>query len=99
MSQGSKVNTMKKVAFGLPVVLGLGSAFAQQQSGMTTYADADAAITAIGTVASSAFNTFSPSSFYYQDLFKSFLSCSVLPHPCQFQLSPLDPRSAPGVSV
>ena len=52
---------MKKVAFGLPVVLGLGSAFAQQGSGsgMTTYADADAAITAIGTVASSAFNTFS----------------------------------------
>ena len=49
---------MKKVAFALPVSLGLGSAFAQS-TGMTTYADADAAITAIGTVASSAFNTFS----------------------------------------
>lgn len=51
---------MKKVAFALPVALGLGSAFAQQSgTGMTTYQDADAAITAIGTVASSAFNTFS----------------------------------------
>lgn len=49
---------MKKVAFGLPVVLGLGSAFAQQSGGMTTYTDAGAAITAIGTVASSAFDTF-----------------------------------------
>lgn len=49
---------MKKVAFALPVALGLASAFAQS-TGMTTYADADAAITAIGTVASSAFNTFS----------------------------------------
>lgn len=49
---------MKKVAFALPVALGLGSAFAQQ-SGMTTYSDPSAAITAIGTVATSAFDTFS----------------------------------------
>lgn len=49
---------MKKIALAVPAVLGVGSAFAQQ-SGMTTYADPSAAITAIGTVAEGAFNTFS----------------------------------------
>ncbi len=50
---------MKKIALAVPALLGVGSAFAQEGSGMTTYNDAGAAITAIGTTASSAFNTFS----------------------------------------
>ena len=49
---------MKKIAFLSVPALAVGSAFAQQ-SGMTTYSDAGAAITAIGTVAENAFNTFS----------------------------------------
>lgn len=51
----------KKIAFAAPLVA-LGSAFAEGEAsstGMTTYADANAAITAIGTVANSAFSTFS----------------------------------------
>ena len=49
---------MKKIAFLSVPALGVGSAFAQQ-SGMTTYNDPGAAITAIGTVAQNAFDTFS----------------------------------------
>lgn len=49
---------MKKIAILSVPALSVAS-FAQTTSGMTTYADADAAITAIGSVASSAFNTFS----------------------------------------
>ena len=52
---------MNKLKFAVPTALvGLGAsgAFAQQ-SGMTTYDDAGTAITAIGTTAQSAFNTFS----------------------------------------
>ena len=48
---------MKKIA--LLSVPALAVASFAQQSGMTTYADADAAITAIGATAQSAFNTFS----------------------------------------
>ena len=55
-----KIN-IKKFNLAVPAALvGLASSVAMaQQSGMTTYSDADAAITAIGTVAQSAFNTFS----------------------------------------
>lgn len=49
---------MKKIALAVPALLGVGSAFAAE-GGMTTYSDASAAITAIGTTATSAFNTFS----------------------------------------
>lgn len=51
---------MKKIAFLSVPVLSVAS-FAQESGGgsMTTYADAGAAITAIGTTAQSAFNTFS----------------------------------------
>ena len=48
---------MKKIAFAVPALAAVGSAFAAEGD-MTTYADPSAAITAIGTVASSAFNTF-----------------------------------------
>ena len=48
---------MKKIALAVPAVLGIGSAFAEGAS-MTTYSDPSAAITAIGTTAESAFNTF-----------------------------------------
>ena len=52
---------MKKIALAVPALLGVGSAFAEEggASGMTTYNDPSSAITAIGTVATSAFNTFS----------------------------------------
>lgn len=51
---------MKKIALAVPALLGFGSAFAQEAGGsMTTYNDAASAITAIGTTATSAFNTFS----------------------------------------
>ncbi len=50
---------MKKIALAVPALLGVGSAFAQESGSMTTYSDAGAAITAIGTTATSAFNTFS----------------------------------------
>lgn len=51
---------MKKIAFLSVPVLSVAS-FAQESGGgsMTTYADPAAAITAIGTTATSAFNTFS----------------------------------------
>lgn len=48
---------MKKIALAVPALLGVGSAFAQS-TGITTYTDPGAAITAIGTTAESAFNTF-----------------------------------------
>lgn len=48
---------MKKIALAVPALLGVGSAFAQQ-NGITTYSDPGAAITAIGTTAQSAFDTF-----------------------------------------
>lgn len=48
---------MKKIAILSVPALAVAS-FAQQ-TGMTTYNDASAAITAIGTTATSAFNTFS----------------------------------------
>lgn len=52
---------MKKIALAVPALLGVGSAFAQEggAGSMTTYNDPSSAITAIGTVATSAFNTFS----------------------------------------
>lgn len=50
---------MKKIAFLSVPALAVGSAFAQQASGMTTYNDPGSAITAIGTVAQNAFDTFS----------------------------------------
>lgn len=50
---------MKKIALAVPALLGFGSAFAQDAGSMTTYNDAASAITAIGTTATSAFNTFS----------------------------------------
>ena len=49
---------MKKIALAVPAVLGVGSAFAEGAASMMTYTDAAEAITAIGTTASSAFNTF-----------------------------------------
>lgn len=49
---------MKKIAFLSVPALSVAS-FAQEASGMTTYNDAASAITAIGTTATSAFNTFS----------------------------------------
>ena len=49
---------MKKIAL-LSVPAFAVASFAQESGGMTTYADAGAAITAIGTTAQSAFNTFS----------------------------------------
>lgn len=49
---------MKKIALLSVPALAVAS-FAQESGGMTTYADAGAAITAIGTTAQSAFNTFS----------------------------------------
>lgn len=49
---------MKKIAL-LSVPLLSVASFAQEGSGMTTYADAGSAIAAIGTTAQSAFNTFS----------------------------------------
>lgn len=49
---------MKKIAFLSIPALAVAS-FAQEGSGMTTYANAGEAITAIGTTAQSAFNTFS----------------------------------------
>ena len=49
---------MKKIALAVPALLGVGSAFAQNASGITTYNDPGAAITAIGTTAQSAFDTF-----------------------------------------
>lgn len=49
---------MKKIALAVPALLGAGSAFAQD-AGMTTYNDASSAISAIGTTAQSAFDTFS----------------------------------------
>lgn len=48
---------MKKIALAVPALLGVGSAFAQS-TGMTTYTSAADAIEAIGTTATSAFNTF-----------------------------------------
>ena len=48
---------MKKIALAVPALLGVGSAFAQNAS-MTTYNDAGSAITAIGSTASAAFDTF-----------------------------------------
>lgn len=51
---------MNKIALAFSALLGVGSAFAQETGGgMTTYNDASSAITAIGTTATSAFNTFS----------------------------------------
>lgn len=50
-------------------------------------------------IAFPSISSLSPPSFYYQALSRRILSCSVLPHLCQFQLSPLDTWSAPGVSV
>lgn len=50
---------MKKILLAGSALLGAASAFAQDAGGMTTYNDASAAITAIGTTATSAFNTFS----------------------------------------
>ena len=47
-----------KVLFAAPVLASVGSAFAAEGD-MTTYTDAGAAITALGTTAASAFNTFS----------------------------------------
>lgn len=49
---------MKKIALAVPALLGVGSAFAQTGTGMTTYTSAADAIEAIGTTATSAFNTF-----------------------------------------
>ena len=49
---------MKKIAI-LSVPLLSVASFAQEQAGMTTYKNAQEAITAIGTTATSAFNTFS----------------------------------------
>lgn len=49
---------MKKILVAPLALLGVGSAFAQNASGITTYTDPSAAITAIGTTAESAFNTF-----------------------------------------
>lgn len=50
---------MNKLKVLVPAsILGVGSAFAQESGGMTTYNDASSAITAIGTTAQSAFNTF-----------------------------------------
>lgn len=49
---------MKKILLAGSALLGATSAFAQDAGSMTTYNDASAAITAIGTTASSAFNTF-----------------------------------------
>ena len=49
---------MKKIALAVPALLGAVSAFAAEGD-MTTYSDASTAITAIGTTAQSAFNTFS----------------------------------------
>lgn len=51
----------KKIALSVPVLLGVGSAFAEDAAGMTTYTDAGSAITAISQTASSAFNTFATS--------------------------------------
>lgn len=47
-----------KILYVAPVLMAA-SAFAQESGGMTTYTDPGAAITAIGTTAQSAFNTFS----------------------------------------
>ena len=49
---------MKKIALSIVPLMGIGSAFAAEGD-MTTYADAGAAITALGATATSAFNTFS----------------------------------------
>ena len=49
---------MKKIALLSVPALSVAS-FAQEGSGMTTYADPAAAITAIGSTAQSAFSTFS----------------------------------------
>ena len=49
---------MKKIAL-LSVPLLSVASFAQEQAGMTTYQNAQEAIAAIGTTATSAFNTFS----------------------------------------
>lgn len=49
---------MKKIALSVVPLMGVGSAFAAEGD-MTTYSDASAAITALGTTATSAFNTFS----------------------------------------
>lgn len=49
---------MRKIALAVPALTGVGSAFAQTASGITTYSDPGAAITAIGNTAQSAFDTF-----------------------------------------
>ena len=54
---------MKKIAFAVPALAAVGSAFAAEGD-MTTYADPSAAITAIGTVASSESNPPSTEFFY-----------------------------------
>lgn len=53
----------KKIALSVPVLLGVGSAFAEGEaaSGMTTYTNAGDAIAAISTTATTAFNTFATS--------------------------------------